>query len=218
MNELLFIAYYAPQNVDIDPDDVREFVARVEAQGYFLTSGYAWPFARPDNMIRSRAEVDGQIGAMCRRDSLGGTLHFWRYPFEFRFSLLVEPDRDTQWMLSVEMATLLGAENHLGERNSREFLAILKTSLQCYPPVYGCAVTAQKPPYPGDAFTTDVKQLYPVNFYGPSYVRVLGSDRLLAAPAFSSEMVANGILVVPSIHAMYTDQIISFPAIEQYLG
>ncbi|WP_088243412.1 hypothetical protein [Calothrix rhizosoleniae] len=217
-DKLIFIAYYAPQEVEIAANRLRDFISQLEQQGYYLIDGYAFPFSNPENIIRESVQIDEKVSIICRQGSLGGTLNFWQYPFEFSFAFLFEPEEDTEWMINVQTDTLMGSENNFGEENALKFVEVIKAALKSYPPVYGCAVTLQEPPLPEDAYASEVVELYPINFYSSSYVQKLGKEKLLAAPAWCVEEIANGVLLVPSIESIYTDDTVSIRMVKEYLG
>lgn len=217
-DEILFMAYYASQEVEISPDRLQYLINQFRQQGYTLTDGYAWPFAAPDNIISESDQIEAKILAMCSQDNSGEILNFWQYPFEFSLSFLLDPENGTRWMISVENNTLMGVENELGERNASEFVEVVRTALAYHPPFYGCATTVEAPPFSEDVFDIEVTKLYPINFYGSEYVQRLGKDQLLSAPASRVEEVANGVLLVPSVEAIYTDDSVSMEAVEQHLG
>jgi len=217
-DEILFMAYYASQVVEISPDRLQSLINQFDRQGYTLTEGYAWPFTAPDNVISDSNQIEAKILEMCSQDNTGEVLNFWRYPFEFSLSFLLDPENGTRWTISVENDTLMGVENELGERNASEFVEVVRTALAHYPPFYGCAITVEAPPFSEDVFDIEVTKLYPINFYGSEYVQRLGKDQLLSAPAWRVEEVANGVLLVPSLEAIYTDDPVSMEAVEQHFG
>jgi hypothetical protein len=217
-DEILFMAYYASQEVEISPDRLQNLINQFRQQGYTLTDGYASPFNAPDNIISESDQIEAKILAMCSQDNSVEDLNFWRYPFEFSLSFLLDPENDTRWMISVQNDTLMGVDNELGERNASEFVEVVRTALAHYPPFYGCAITVEAPPFSEDVFDIEVTKLYPINFYGSEYVQRLGKDQLLSAPAWRVEEVANSVLLVPSLEAIYTDDPVSMEAVEQHLG
>ncbi|MGK7894317.1 MAG: hypothetical protein AB4372_12020 [Xenococcus sp. (in: cyanobacteria)] len=218
VDQLFFIAYYTSQKFKVELDSIKNFLEQLEQQGYHLTDGYAFPFSNPSNIIRDKSKIEEEISKISSLDSLGGTLYFWQYPFEFSFSLLFEPEKDTKWTIDVEINTLIGAKNDLGEQNSLKLIQVVKTALKNYPPVYGCAVTLQEPPLPEDIYALEVTELFPINFYGSNYVQHLGKERLLAAPAWSVEEIASGVLLLPSIESIYTDDPVGIRMVKEYLG
>ncbi|NES86250.1 MAG: hypothetical protein F6K10_35500 [Moorea sp. SIO2B7] len=217
-DKLLFIAYYAPQEVDIAANRLRDFISQFKEQGLNLMDGYAFPFTNPENIIDDLSQIDEKISTICCQGSFGGTLYFWQPSFEFSFSFLFEPEEDTEWIISIETGTLMGANNNLSEENALKFVEVVKTALKSYSPVYGCAVTLQEPPLPEDAYALEVMQLYPINFYDSNYVQNLGKERLLASPAWCVEEIANGVLLIPSIEAIYTDDPVSIRIVKEYFG
>ena len=218
VDKLLFIAYYISREIEMAANRLRDFTSQFTEQGLNLMDGYAFPFSNPENILHDLFQIDEKISNICHQDSFGGTLYFWQHFFEFSFSFVFEPEEDTEWIISIETDTLIGANNNLSEENALKFVEVIKIDLKYFSPIYGCAVTLQDPPLPEDAYALEIMELYLINFYNSDYVQKLGKEKLLESPAWCVEEIANGVLLIPSIEAIYTDDPVSMRIVKEYLG
>lgn len=213
-----FLAYYEKRESDLTaPEKLGSFVNRLRQEGYALTNGLAWPFTAPKNLIDDPARIEQAIVATCQPGERVEHLHFWKHPFEFGFA----PDAagGEHWLLYVLNDTLLGGNNDLGEQNSVEFIKVVTLALETYPPDYGCAFGLQHDSPTSEAVRAkQVAEVYPINFYGQAYVAKLGKSRLLEAPAQVKGVVAQGVLLVPSLRAVYADDPAGVLKVKQHLG
>ncbi|MGK7946787.1 MAG: hypothetical protein AB4058_20185 [Microcystaceae cyanobacterium] len=218
-DKLTFIAYYSPQEIEIAASRLQDLISHLTKQGLNLMDGYAFPFSNPDNIIHDSSRIDEKISNICHPGSLGGTLYFWQPFFEFSFSFVFEPEEDTEWIISIEIDTLMGVNNNLSEENALKFLEVIKRILKYFLPIYGCAVTLKDPPFPEQVYTFDTSNLYSINFYNSDYVQKLGKERLLTSPAWYVEEIADGsVLLIPSIEGIYTDDSVSLRKVAKHLG
>ncbi len=214
-----FLAYYdAPEAGLASVDRLRAFVNRLGQERYALANGYAWPFTEPQNLIREPAQIDQAVAAACRPNGSSPLLTFWRHPFEFNFAL--DAQKKQYWLVEVPVDTLMGPRNELGEQNTVDWIKVVTLALENYPPFYGCAFGLQSPPPFDRGADLPVTDVYPINFFGPRYLarHKLDKQRLLSAPVQVKGEIARGVLLVPSLRAVYSDDPASLLKVKQHLG
>lgn len=215
-----FIAYFQfPEPKLSSLPVLLDLVMKLSEQGYTIVDGYAWPFDKPVNLVADTNAVVNRITAYYNANS--DIIHetFWRYPFEFGIALDIK--NLEHWMLEVEQDTLMGPSNELGEQNALELLDMIREVLKTYRPYFGCGLSGlmDSPPL-GLASNLRVNAVYPINFYGKAYLdrNHLDIQRVLAVPNIFVEEIEDGVLLVPSIRSIYTDDKILLTAVAHQLG
>ena len=212
-----FYAFCVPTDARMSsPDKHCDFINQLLEQGYSLVDGYAWPPGEPSNIIEPSKIATKVLNKY--RDNAGIVAeYFWKASFDFRFSL--DPADSEFWLLSAPFDTLVGINRDLGEHNVLEFLKILRKSLEAYPPYFGCGN-----PMDSDLSFVDpdisfkALDIYDINFYSATYLEQhLDRRHLLSAPAWWVEEIANGILLIPSLQGIFTDDEDSLNAVRAYL-
>lgn len=201
---IYFIAYYPSDESTIFYDSVRVLVDELYHDGFTLTTGYAFPFSRPENIVNDENKLIELVSNCIPKDKGSSeTLHFWQYPFEFSLSFQMEDEYGIEMHISVAIETLLGTKRKLGKENSLEFIKVVQSCTVNFPPVFGCGFTSEEPPLPEEAIEIKVNRLYPINYYGIEYVNLIGKDKIFSTPAWLVEEVGEGVLLIPSLRELY---------------
>jgi hypothetical protein len=202
------------------PEKLCNFFYQLCDQGYVLVDNYyAQAFEEHDNFISDTAQIRARVLEDYRESSNRMIQEFfWKNPFEFSFSL--DPNDSEVWEVSTPFKVLIGSDYDLGELNALELLKVIRKGLEIYPPYFGCGYS-RDPDLSFIGTETNFKAIdvYDINFYSSAYIEQhLDKEHLLKAPAWCVEEIGNGILLVPSLQAIYTDDEESLVAIRQYLG
>jgi hypothetical protein len=196
-----------------------DFINQIRQEGYEVVDGFAFPFDAPNNIISNTEEIVARVLNSYRKSSSTISEHFWKYPFEFIYSIGSEDDQG--WTLSTPVDTLIGVNRDLGEHNSLEFLKILRKTIEYYPIYYGCGFSDEAPDLSSVELDTnfEVTEVCEINFYSSTYIeQYLDRERLLSSPAWCVEELTNGILLVPSLRAIYSDDPDSLDTVNRHLG
>lgn len=213
-----FLSYFLSTPAPFEQlEKLTALVTRLAEHGYLLTDGYAVKFTQPENLITDPNTIAEVIENTCRAAPALRQLYFWQYPFEF--SLMFYTAEESYWMLSTPNNTLIGALRDMGERNAAAFVKVVTLTLAAYPPDYGCAFgLLEHPPRLAPKTQPNVGEVYPMNYFGAEYATRLGQAHLLAAPAQVKGEMAGGILLVPSLRAIYADDQPSAQRVKAHLG
>jgi hypothetical protein len=200
------------------PDKLCSFINQLREQGYDLVDNYEQEPTDSNNIIREPAQITASILAKYRSGSrmIGET--FWKDPLEFDFSL--DHVNGQLWIFTTLSYPLTGPDHDLGKRIALEILKVLRKSLKAYPPYFGCA-NKIAPDLSFADIDLDFKaaDIYDINFYSAVYLdQHLDREPLLTAPAWCVEAIANGMLLVPSLQGIYTNDEESLDAVRQHLG
>ncbi|MEQ9234517.1 hypothetical protein [Coleofasciculus sp. E2-BRE-01] len=201
------------------PEKLCDFINQIQEEGYKVVDGFAFPFDSPRNIISNSEEIVDRVLNSCRENYSTISEHFWKYPFEFIYS--INSEDAPGWTLSTPVDTLIGVNRDLGEHNSLEFLKILRKTLEYYPIYYGCGFSDEAPDISSVDLDTnfEVAEVCEINFYSSTYIEEhLDREHLLSAPAWCVEELANGVLLIPSLRAIYTDDPDSLDTVNQHLG
>ncbi len=198
---LTFLAQYAqPAEALASAARVEDLLEAYRSDGYALTDGYAWPFSAPANALATpSAEVStGIVTAI-------NTLYFWRYPFEFEFTL--DSVERRQFVVQASVETLWGPARDLAPANTIAFIDAVKRACTALAPDFGCAFWGRLDPPtdlpdPPEAAVT----AYPLVYIGPNLLTPSGRARLLAAPAEVTAEIGGGLLVVRRVEGLYRSQ------------
>jgi len=196
---------------------VSEVAWRYFGMGYRLTNGLAWPFSDPANLVTEASRVDRMLteaGDLSKRPRI---LNFWKPPFEFSFVVVKLLAPGFLWTVYAEMESIVGGANDLGERNSAELANVIGAALDTIPSFYGSLSSLQEPPSEEAVLAVAVTTVYPVNYFGQKYVERIGVDRMRTLEAWRVTEIGDGWLVVPSLRAIYADEVGSLKSVQRTL-
>jgi hypothetical protein len=219
-DSVAFLAYVTPHPEPVPAGTVLAWIDEFRTQGYVVTDGYAHPWAAPDNVVDDPAALE----SLAHQVSTGPEgLHFWKPSFEFTLALLVDDDENgdgCRYLLQVEVDTLYGPDNTAGEANSLAVIDAVATAVRICPPVFGalCGVY-DSPPYAEDVHGGDISTLYPITYWGRDLpVATITRQRLLSSPAWRTEEISGGVLLVPSLAAVHEVDTDAMDAVREHLG
>ena len=201
---LYFIAFYSPGDKSVTFDDFKKFNDKMTAKGFQLIDGYAYPFDKPENLIQNKEEQNQLMNKWIPESngkSRGKVLTYWRFPFEFTLSLQKEEDYGFEIHLKVELDTFRGIKNQWLKENSNSLVEVIRILMSCIPAVFACGFVEEDSPLPEEVLQTETEIIYPINYYGTTYVNKYQKNILLKAPAWLVEETGNGVLLIPSIEA-----------------
>ena len=199
-----FVAWSLATPSIVDPVIISKLVASWHTLGYQLTQGLAWPFGTPENLITDDDEIHQKIVDACDLSKRRRTLNLWRPPLEFSFRITRQSSSEgIAWTLFVDIETLRGADNNLGEANAANLIQVIESALDVLPTLYGCLYGVQTPPSDAQVLGFAVKTVYPVNFFGEEYVGRLGAKKLRSSPAWHFREVGSGMLIASEPRAMW---------------
>lgn len=212
-----FTAYTTGSGLPGPADALARLARRYLEQGYHLTDGLAWPFDKPNNRLADAAQIEARLAAAADFKQRRRTLNFWRAPFEFSLRLLQPLPHGFSWTISTQTDTLLGGANELGEQNSRTLVNVVRTALEVLPAFYGSLFALQDPPAAEQVLALAVATVYPINYFGPAYSDKIGRSILQVLQAWLVEPLGEGFLVVPSLKAIYADDLPALKAAQKQL-
>jgi hypothetical protein len=195
----------SPSSELSDPDKLYKLVNLFRQQGYSLTDGSPRPYYAPTNILQDPEQIYQKILDQYQKETVLIHEYFWTSPFEFQIDLDI--GGQTAWIVNVEYRVLTRDDYALGDQNSTAFIEAIKTALEVYPCYFGFAdgmPPDEMPDLPLDS-SFRVKTVYPVNFYSSALIeKQFDRQYLLNAPGWKAEEVAGGVLLVPSLQAVYS--------------
>jgi hypothetical protein len=182
--------------------------------GFILSEGYAWPFDKPDNLVTEPSAIEKQLTEL----QSGEELIFWQYPFEFEIRINNMADQRAQWIISVDVDTLMGPYNKNAKANTESFISVVSICLNKIETLYGCAPILHDLPKEVDVYGLRVFDVFPITYYGSKYVKLLGRENLASVPAYIIEEINRGFLIVASLEAIYADDPESLVRVRDHLA
>lgn len=220
LDSLSFLGFRLFSDTQIlSPDRLCNFINQIREEGYEVVDGFAFPFDAPNNIISNPEQIVARVFNSYHESSSTISENFWKYPFEFIYS--IDSEDGQYWELITPIDTLIGVNRDLGEQNSLEFLKILRKTIDYYPIYYGCGFSNESPDLSSvePDMNFEIKQVSEINFYSYTYIEEhLDRELLLSSPAWCVEELTNGILLVPSLCAIYTDDPDSLNTVNKHLG
>lgn len=215
----IFWAFYQQQSIQsLSLEKLNILVDEFNQQGYLLTNGYAYPFDEPENIIREFGEIQNLIESVYQlQQSSSNSFNFWQPNFEFTLLFTNNKKNGTSWIVDVEDKTFRGQTEASSIQNTLKFLEAIKLVLIYFPPFYGCTLFSEELPYSDTVFNLEIEDIYEINFYGSSYLQKFSKESLLSAPAWKIEEIAEGILLIPSIQAIYDYDPESLARVQEHL-
>lgn len=215
----IFWAFYQQQTIQsLSLEKLNILIDEFNQQGYLLTNGYAYPFDEPENIIKESGEIQILIESVSQlNQSSSNSFNFWQPNFEFTLLFTNHEKSGTNWMVGVEDKTFIGQTEASSIQNTLKFLEAIKLALTYFSPFYGCTLFSEERPYSDKVFNLEIEEIYEINFYGSSYIQKFSKESLLSAPAWKIEEISEGILLIPSIQAIYDYDAESLARVQEHL-
>ncbi len=200
---------------------MHDLIARLYLLGFSLVEGgIAYPFDQPKNLISDRQRAEAFLTSLFNSNAeTGDNIYLRLYRFPCEITLSIRPNRS--WVFSFEDDMFSVFDYQFNESNTIYFLDVISAALEIWPIYFGFAshYYSDFSPHFSDNSLLQIEELYEINFYSNWLAEEkFGLDRLLSIPAWKVQEVGGGILLVPSLKAIYKQNRQDFEQVAQHLG
>ena len=200
----------------IDEKNIELFANKIKSMGYQVTSGYAWPFKKPNNLITEPIKITKEIKKISNANGFAGSLDFWKYPLEFSFQLTHASNEHHEWIISIQRDVLDIDNYKYVDQNLREFIDIIKIALATFPALYGGILSDEDYLDLDEVKYKENANIYLLTYMNSDYITHYTEDFLLACPASNIEILINGIVISSSLENIYENDLESIEEIKEY--